>query len=318
VRRPCFINNISWLSLIPGVNIEQIDLNLLRLFDAVYRTRSVSRAADLLDISQPAASNRLTRLRLLLGDPLFARAHGGVRPTPAADRLASAVRTALALIADALGESTRFEAAGSRRLFRLHMSDLSEARFLPALMTALNVRAPGVRIECHALPHARIAPMLDSAEIDFAFGFLPSVGDTERMALADDRYVVMLREGHRWGAARGRRAPALSDLAKLDYVAVRSHSETLRILELMNLQDRVRLWASHFLALPTIVRASELALVMPRHIARGFAAEGGYAVIEPRLPLRDFTVSLHWSKRRESDPAHRWMRGLIEELFVIH
>jgi DNA-binding Lrp family transcriptional regulator len=60
VRRLGFINNISWLSLIPGVNIEQIDLNLLRLFDAVYRTRSVSRAADLLDISQPAASNRLT------------------------------------------------------------------------------------------------------------------------------------------------------------------------------------------------------------------------------------------------------------------
>lgn len=296
--------------------LDRIDLNLLRLFAAVYRTRSVSRAAEQLQISQPAASSGLTRLRLLLGDALFARAHGGVRPTPLADRLAGPVNGALATIADALGESRSFDPARSRRLFRMHMSDIGEARFLPALMAALDAQAPALRIECRALPHARIAAMLDSGELDFAFGFLPSVGDTERLALMQDRYAVLLRAGHALAAAAASRPIALAELQALDYVAVHSHSETLRILELLQLQHRVRLTASHFLALPAIVRDTELGVVMPARIARGFAAEGGHAVIEPRLPRQDFTVSLHWSRRQQSDPAHLWMRALLGTLFV--
>ncbi|MNU00515.1 hypothetical protein D3C72_2436620 [compost metagenome] len=69
------------------------------------------------------------------------------------------------------------------------------------------------------------------------------------------------------------------------------------------------------MVLPAIVRATDLAVVMTRNIARTFAADGGYTLIEPALPLRDFTVSLHWSRRFESDPGNQWMRGLIEQLF---
>ena len=101
----------------------------------------------------------------------------------------------------------------------------------------------------------------------------------------------------------------------LDYAAVRSHSETLRILQLLKLEDRLRLTAAHFLALPAIVRSTELAVLMPRNIARGFAQDGGYALAEPKIPLRDFQVSLHWSRRFESDPANRWMRQLLVKLF---
>jgi len=226
------------------------------------------------------------------------------------------VNSALALIDDALGASRQFDPARSRRLFRLHLSDIGEARFLPPLMAALGTRAPSVRIECHALAHERIAAMLDGGEIDLAFGFLPSVGDTERLALLSERYVVMLREGHPIAARAARRALPLPELRKLEFVAVRSHSETLRILAMLNLQDRVRLSASHFLALPSIVRATDLGVILPRRLAHDFAAGGAYAVIEPRLPLRDFAVSLHWSRRRQSDPAQRWMRALIAELFV--
>ena len=73
------------------MDIKNLDLNLLRVFDAVYRHCSVSRAAEELGMSQPAASQAVTRLRLLLGNPLFERAHAGVRPTPRAERLALAV-----------------------------------------------------------------------------------------------------------------------------------------------------------------------------------------------------------------------------------
>ena len=297
-------------------SLASLDLNLLRLFATVYRLRSVSRAAESLGISQPAASNGLARLRSLLGDALFARAHGGVRPTPAADHLATAVDAALALIDEALGRSQHFDPARSQRLFRLHMSDIGEARFLPELMAALVERAPGVRLDSQALAPARIAAMLDSGEIDFAFGFLPGVGDTERLALLQDRYVVLLRAGHPLAARAGQGAFALQDLQQIDLVAVRSHAETLRILELLGLQQRVRLTAAHFLALPAIVRATDLGVVLPRRIARGFADAGGYTVIEPLLPLQDFVVALHWSRRQQADPAHRWLRGLIEELFV--
>src|SRR6187402_882432 len=115
------------------VHLKDIDLNLLRLFDAVYRTRNVSRAAELLDLTQPAASQGLTRLRALIHDPLFVRGAGGVQPTPKAHKLAEPIRQALSTIEKALGETAGFEPMQSRRSFRIHMSDIGEGRFLPQL-----------------------------------------------------------------------------------------------------------------------------------------------------------------------------------------
>ncbi|MCC2675271.1 MAG: transcriptional regulator, LysR family-like protein, partial [Ramlibacter sp.] len=134
------------------MHINLIDLNLLRLFDAVYRTGNVSRAAELLDLTQPAASQGLARLRALINDPLFMRAAGGVRPTPKAQRLAGPVRDALATLEQALGETAGFVPMQSSRTFHIHMSDIGEGRFLPQLMLALRERAPEVRIETRPLP----------------------------------------------------------------------------------------------------------------------------------------------------------------------
>ncbi|MDW5442724.1 LysR family transcriptional regulator [Polaromonas sp. SM01] len=297
------------------MHIKDIDLNLLRLFDAVYRTRNVSRAAELMDLTQPAASQGLTRLRLLIKDPLFVRAGGGVQPTPKADRLADAVRSALATLELALNESAQFEPLQSRKVFRIHMSDIGEGRFLPELMVALRRLAPGLRIETTPLASGDIAQALDSGRIDFAFGFLPTVKDTQRVQLLKDRYIVLLREGHPFIRKRRSGQALLDDLQQLEFVAVRTHSDTLRILELMQLEDRLRLTTEHFMVLPSIVKGTDLAVVMPRNIAQVFAAEGGYAIIEPPFPLRDFTVSLHWSKRFEADPGNRWLRQTIEDLF---
>jgi DNA-binding transcriptional LysR family regulator len=301
------------------MHIKDIDLNLLRLFDAVYRTRNVSRAAESLDLTQPAVSQGLTRLRLLIKDPLFIRASGGVQPSPKADRLADAVRSALATIEQAFNESVLFDPLQSRKTFRLHMSDIGESRFLPMLMTGLREMAPGVRIETSSQSAAAITDALDSGRIDFAVGFLPTVKDTQRIQLIKDRYVVLLREGHpfvsKFNQSPQNDVAVLEDLRQLEFVAVKTHSDTLRILELLQLEDRLRLVTEHFMVLPAIVRATDLGVVMPRNIALGFAIEGGYAIIEPELPLRDFTVSLHWSKRFESDPANQWLRELMVKLF---
>jgi DNA-binding transcriptional LysR family regulator len=295
------------------MHINDIDLNLLRLFDAVYRTGNVSRAADLLDLTQPAASQGLTRLRALIHDPLFMRAAGGVQPTPKAHRLAQPVRHALATLEQALGETAAFDAATSRRTFQIHMSDIGESRFLPELMAALSERAPGVRVATQPLPREQIGEALDAGRIDFAFGFLPMVKDGERSQLLKDRYVVLLREGHPFTRRKRTGAALLAALHELEFVAVRSHADTLRIVQQLQLEARLRLVTEHFMVLPSIVRASDLAAIMPRNIAQGF--EGGYAIVEPAFPQRDFVVSLHWSRRFEADPGNRWLRSLIEELF---
>jgi DNA-binding transcriptional LysR family regulator len=297
------------------MHLKDIDLNLLRLFDAVYRQRSVSRAAESLDLTQPAASHGLTRLRLLIKDPLFVRAPGGVQPTPKADRLAQAVRAALGTLEEALNDSAEFDPRRSGRTFRIHMSDIGEGRFLPDLMVALREQAPGVRVETMPLPREQITDALDSGRIDFAFGFLPSVKETQRVQLLKDRYIVLLRKGHPFTRRKRAGKALLEDLKLLEFVAVRTHADTLRILQLLNLEDRLRLTTEHFMVLPSIVKATDLAVVMPRNIALGFAQEGGYAIVEPPFPLRDFAVSLHWSKRFESDPGNRWLRQAIVALY---
>ncbi|HYD77793.1 LysR family transcriptional regulator [Ramlibacter sp.] len=297
------------------MHLKDVDLNLLRLFDAVYRARSVSRAAERLGLTQPAASQGLTRLRTLIRDPLFMRAPGGVQPTPKSDRLAPQVAAALTLLEGALGESVEFDPATSQRTFRLHLSDIGEGRFLPHLMVALRERAPGVRLASQPLPSDEIADALDSGRIDFAIGFLPMVREAPRLELFRDRYIVLLREGHPFTRKRRTGAALLQALRELEFVNVRTHADTLRILQRLRVEDRLRLTAEHFMALPSIVRATDLAVVMPRDIARGFAEAGGFAIVEPPVAGRDFAVSLHWSRRFEGDAGIRWLLNLIHQLF---
>jgi DNA-binding transcriptional LysR family regulator len=301
------------------MHIKDIDLNLLRLFDAVYRTRSVSRAAESLGLTQPTASQGLMRLRLLIKDPLFIRALGGVAPTPKAERLATAVRSALGTLEEALNESALFDPQESRKTFRMYMSDIGESIFLPPLMLALRRLAPGVRVETFPISVADVAPALDSGSIDFAFGYSQAIKGTERIELIKDQYIVLLREGHPFLAqladADLPSDKLLEKLHELEFVAVRTHSETLRILQMCRLEEQVRLTTEHFMVLPGIVQSTDFGVVMPRNLARTFVASGGTTIIELPIPTCDFTVSLHWAKRLETDASNRWMRQMLLDLF---
>lgn len=296
------------------MHIERLDMNLLRLFDAVYRLHSVSRAAEALNLSQPAASQGLTRLRLALGDALFVRAGGRMRPTLRAERLASVVQPAIAAIEGVLKEADTFDPALSRMTLRLHMSDIGEARLLPDLIGALHREAPGMRVHTAPLPHEEIAGALETGAIDLALGFLPSVTGVQKVDLLHDRYVVIVRQGHPLTTAK-KRSITLQDLQRLEYVAVRSHSETLRILQQLGLDARLVLTSAHFLALPAIIRKTDLAVVMPVAIGSTLPGTEHYVMLPTALPDSSFTVSMHWSRRFESDPAHCWIRALFTRLF---
>ena len=293
------------------MHIRELDLNLLRIFDAVYRERSVSRAAETLGLSQPAVSQGLGRLRLVMKDALFTRAARGVAPTPNADMLAHAVEQALQLVNEALQNADCFEPASARRTFRVHMSDIGEAEFLPGLMPHVRRLAPGVRIETQQLEYGQIENALDAGKIDLAFGYLPGVEKTRQQRLLIERYVVLGRAGHPILTAR----PTRQCLRRLDYVVVRHHTETARVLDRMALQDNVRLSIPHFMVIPAIVSATDLAVVLPLRIATKFAQAGRFMIARPRWGIPDITVALHWSNRAHQDPANQWLRRLAIQLF---
>jgi DNA-binding transcriptional LysR family regulator len=139
------------------------------------------------------------------------------------------------------------------------------------------------------------------------------VKDTRRVQLIRDHYVVLLRQGHPQAAQRRTGKALLAAMRELDFVGVRSHADTLRILQRLGVEDRLRLVTDHFTVLPSIVRSTDLAAIMPGVIARGF--DRGFTILEPDLPLREFTVSLHWSRRFEVDPGNQWLCDLAMRLF---
>lgn len=293
------------------MDINQLDLNLLRIFDAVYRQRSVSRAAEALQLSQPAVSQGLTRLRLVMKDALFTRAGRGVEPTPNAQALAAAVQQALQLVQRALQGVERFDPATVRRTFRLHMSDIGESEFLPGLMYEVRRLAPSVRIETRQLDYAQVENALDTGAIDLAFGYLPGVEHTQRQRLFNERYVIIGRADHPLLTAR----PSRETLSKLDFVVVRHHTETIRLLDRLALHENVRLSTPHFMVTPAIVGRTDLVVVLPMRIAAKFAQAGTLRIVQPRWGVAEFGVGLHWSHRAEQDAGNRWLRELALGLF---
>ena len=150
--------------------MDFIDLNLLRVFDVIYRTRNVSRAAEQLGMSQPSTSQALTRLRLTLSDPLFERTRNGMRPTPRADDLAQFVQMGLAQLDAGLASDTVFDPLKSTAELRIHLTDIGEARFLPSLMAEIRRKAPGIHVDASTWQQSQIATALDNGDIHLAIG----------------------------------------------------------------------------------------------------------------------------------------------------
>ncbi|MEP7207570.1 MAG: LysR family transcriptional regulator [Casimicrobiaceae bacterium] len=293
------------------MNTDALDLNLLQTFHAIHACGSVSRAAERLGVAQPTVSHALRRLRTIYQDPLFVRSQRGMAPTARADRLAGAVREALRVLELAIREGERYDPAQSERTFRLHMSDIGEAIFLPPLLRALADEAPRLRLEVFQLDDSDILPALETGRIDLALGYIPALTQTERRFLLHERYVVLLRAGHPAARRNGTR----SVLDTLDYVVVRSHSATARVLRELGLDQRIRLTLPHFMVLPRIIAATELAVIMPSRLAAVFGELGRYAVLKPRMALPAFDVSVHWSWRFEGEPGNRWLRERVVALF---
>ncbi len=292
------------------MHVKPLDLNLLQLFAAIYRTGSVTRAAEQLGVAQPAASHGLARLRKELGDALFVRTGGGVQPTPFAERLAPKVESALGTLNQAMLECRSFQPATADRTFRLHMSDIGESTLLPVLMAILRLEAPGIRLETQYLPQEEIADALHAGRVNFAIGVLPLLQSMPSHPIATDRYRVVVSRLHPLAGLKGTHNDVKQVLEALNFVAVSTHSDTTRLLRLLGLESRLRLTIQHFTALPAVVRDSDLAAIMPMAIAALFPADQ-FAVLDVPLPTEPFEISIFWSHRWANDAAGQWFKALV-------
>jgi DNA-binding transcriptional LysR family regulator len=299
------------------MNVQDIDLNLLRVFDAVLRERGVTPAAARLGLTQPAVSNALARLRALFGDALFVRTPGGMDATPFARGVAEPVRQALALLESALAHGPGFEPATSTRAFRFYMSDLGQVEFLPALVERVQRAAPGVRLEAVAADLEHIGDALGAGALDLAVGFLPALGPpVERRALFRDPYVCLMRADH---PAVGRKLTR-KQFVEASHVLVTyrggGHRVIEEALERAGVARRIALRVPHFTVVPMVLERTDLILTLPARVARVFERRGRFKSLPPPVPMPVAEVAVHWHERFEADPGNRWLREQVVQLFA--
>jgi DNA-binding transcriptional LysR family regulator len=290
-----------------------IDGRLLQLFDELYRTRSVTRAAERLGLAQPTVSISLGRLRRRLQDPLFVRTPAGMQPTPRADALISRARQALELLQGLPGGEPAFDPAGARRDFRICMTDASHITLLPRLLAFVRSVAPRARIEVASISE-HTERLLESGGADLAIGFVPGLdAGFYQQTLYWQDFVCLVNPRHPHVGA----TLSVRDFLALPHVAVLSRSYSIldRALGRARLSRRVQLELPGFLGLATIIASSDLVATVPRMIGEALAQTGALRVYPCPVPIPKFAVKQYWHARYHNDAGNRWLRSVCAELF---
>jgi DNA-binding transcriptional LysR family regulator len=298
------------------MNWRRLDLNLLVVFDAVMQERSATRAAEKLNMSQPAVSHALGRLRAALGDELFVRTPDGMEPTPQAERLAPSVRQALVDLRAALEGARPFEPQEVERSFTVTVNNYAALVIAPPLAAAVAREAPSVTLDLRPSGTLDITERLDRGEIDLALGSLAAPGERfSDMRLLDDRFACVLRKGH--PAINGKDSLEARDFAGLSHLEVSSTGEGTRFVDdglaKLGLERRVSLHAP-LLATAGILAQSDMVAVLAERAARVFAAEAPLQVLPLPVASPSLTVAMLWHRRVEDDGAHRWLRGVVRRV----
>jgi DNA-binding transcriptional LysR family regulator len=297
--------------------LRRLDLNLLPVFDALLRLRSVSAAANELAMSASALSHALARLRLALGDELFVRQGNRMRPTVRAEQMAAPVRAALKALADSLGEGARFDPASSERSFVLSATDYTAFAILPGLIARLQNSAPRLHIRVLYAGEKVSIDDLAAGRIDFALGYgaasdaLPE--GVEEVDCFSDDYVVVTGRGHFAGDG------ALSMAAYLAarHVVITPWNETRgvvdHVLDGLGLRRTVALHLPSVLAAPFIIADSALMLTMPRRAAETLSRATPITLHRAPFAIPSYTVKVYCLSKAMRTPAHTWMRQQFEQ-----
>ena len=295
---------------------HSIDLNLLAVFQEVYRERQISGAARRLGLSQSAVSNALARLRRLFGDELFVRTGQGMQPTPFAESVAEPVGAALAQVALALNQRSAFDPATSTRRFTVAMSDVGEVYFMPALIERCRSVAPQVRISSVRAGSIAMKDEMESGRVDLAIGAFDDVSEAlYQRLLFRQPYVSMFRSSHPLASGK----VTLERFVAAEHLLVDSADSPYEringLLEKAGIGPATRFRVPHFTAVPYIVSAADLVVTVPEKLAQRAAAPFGLVSITPPLALPVLQTNVFWHRRFNQDPGNGWLRALVADTF---
>lgn len=294
--------------------MKELDLRLLSVFDEVYKTRSVSGAADVLDMSQPAVSVALSKLRRHFGDPLFVRTSAGMEPTPLGEGLVRPVREALTALDVVLGHHQAFDPASSHRTFRVCMTDISQLVLLPRLWERLRVSAPHIHIEIVPLS-ADIGRQLESGEADLALGFMPQLeAGFYQTVLFEQTFVCLVSAHH----PRVRKSLSLAQFQREDHAVISSSGAAPLLIDQaiakQGIQRKVAIKIPNFIGAALVVEHTDLVITIPARLAEVLRDRGELRSFPVPFPLPGYQVKQHWHERYHQDSGSRWLRQVIAEL----
>ncbi|MDH4382851.1 MAG: LysR family transcriptional regulator [Gammaproteobacteria bacterium] len=286
----------------------RVDLNLYRIFDAIYTEGSLTRAGEVLHLTQPAVSNALSRLRLAYDDLLFVRTAGGMVPTPAAESIVAGIRSALQLLDESLNARLAFDPRAAKRRFRLSAGDQTAAMLVPRLLRSIAAYESEIELEILPLRRESVLHELASGQLDFAFDALP-LSDPQllSMKVLEEEMVCAVRAGH-WAT---RQPFGLDDYLALAHVHASSRRQGPGLIDLalrrLGRQRRVVLRLPYHLGLPHVVAATDLAASIPKSLALAH----GLQVLP--LPFDTPPVDIHafWHKSANLDGGSLWVRELL-------
>ncbi|WP_345752072.1 LysR family transcriptional regulator [Microbacterium rhizophilus] len=303
-----------------------MDLNLLRTFVALYETRSLTVAARRLFVSQPAASQALAKLRTALDDPLFERIGRTMVPTRLADSLYPEFRAALVRIDDSVSDARAFDAAGTRRRFRIALSELGELAFLRPILQAVRSHAPRAGLDVVPLDIRALPGWLAQGTVDLAVTSSPVAGDFEAATVKPETYVVLMPAAH----PLADRALSLAEYAAAGHIVVVSDSGMPRITDALaragvDITPVARV--NHYSALASVLLAGDFVATAPASFVAPWARTLPIVVrplpievapVEVRLLMRatsEQRAALTWLHRTVLDamhtvPAENWAPAL--------
>jgi len=293
------------------MRLEKIDLNLFVVFDAIYRERSVTKVAVLLNLTQPAVSNALSRLRQTFDDPLFVRTPEGMAPTPVADSVVGDVREALALLGRSVGVNARFEPATSEKVFRLGMQDLAESLLLPRLHAAVKKVAPKVSITSYYVAREAATEELKAGVIDLLLdAALVNAKELGQAALAELPYVVAMRAGHPLAG----KALTVEDYLAAEHLHVSSRRKGRGQMDValhkLGYRRRVTMRVQSYMVGARIAEQTDLLWTVPRVLAETLPLQ----IAELPFSVEPLAWNLYWHKNADSDPANTWMREMLRRV----
>jgi len=299
------------------MQLSQIDLNLLLVFQHLLREKRVSGVARSLGMSQPAVSSALKRLRLSLGDELFLRTQQGMQPTPFALQLAEPVAQALDALHLALNVRSSFEPASSTRNFSLAMTDVGEMYFLPVLMDLLDQHAPAVTLTVVSVTRDSLNDDMAAGRVDLALGLLPQLqAGFFQQALFRQDYVCLMRQAH---PLAQRAKLGLAEFATAAHVRVLAagtgHGRVDEALERQGMQRRIRLTVPHYVALGDVLSHSDLIATVPERFAQRVMRPFGLTTCALPLAVHNSAIHQFWHARLHRDPGHQWLRALVAKGF---